>query len=613
MCGITAIYRYRHNTPPIERDGLRRVCDHMYSRGPDASGEWFSSDGLLGLAHRRLKIIDLDSRADQPMLTPDGMHAIVFNGEIYNYHSLRKKLERKGHQFTTNSDTEVLLHSFLQWGGKMFARLRGMYAFAIWDGVNKRLLIGRDPYGIKPLYYANDGKTLRLASQVKALQASGQISKTVDPAGMVGFLLTGSVPEPHTIYRDIKALPAGHALWAKDQGVGEPWSHGSVASVWQGATSNPVICNSAELCEQVRNALVDTVSHHLISDVPVGAFLSAGIDSGALVGLMTESDQETQTVTLGFDAFKGTAQDETMLAVSMSSAFGTKHTVRWIDDREVEMVLPSILDAMDQPSVDGINTWLVSKAAHDQGLKVVVSGIGGDELFGGYSTFEELPRWRKHLHRLGMVPGIMNITLPLSQSLSSHGWIHPKIPGLLAAGDNLKALYLVRRGLFLPYELEHIFDAEFIREGLALLSPPGFISADSSSLPDNDFAAVAVLEGCGYLRNQLLRDCDWASMTHSLELRTPLVDYTLLKTLAPLLVNRPKDWQAKEAMAFAPKSPLPSQVIDRSKTGFSLPMKRWLAQSQTLDTWRREPALAGPNVHWSRQMAYSLASGLMMH
>lgn len=611
MCGITAIYRCRHDAPAIDRERLRSVRDYMYLRGPDAAGEWYSNDGLVGLAHRRLKIIDLDSRANQPMLTPDGVYAIIFNGEIYNYHSLRKELEAVGHQFTTSSDTEVLLFSFLQWGDKIFSRLRGMYAFAIWDGGNKRLLVGRDPYGIKPLYYANDGKTLRLASQVKALQAGGEVNSAVDPAGMVGFLLTGSVPEPHTIYRGIKALPAGHALWANEQGVSEPWSHSSVAGVWHSAANNSVICNSAELREHVRNALVNTVSHHLIADVPVGAFLSAGIDSGALVGLMTESGQETQTVTLGFDEFKGTKQDETVLAASMSSAFGTKHTVRWIDDREVEQDLPSILDAMDQPSVDGINTWLVSKAAHDLGLKVVVSGVGGDELFGGYATFEELPRWRKHLHRLGKVPGIKSIGLPLSRSLSSRGWLHPKIPGLLDAGDNLKALYRVRRGLFLPWELEQLFDAEFIREGLASLNPPGFISADSPELPDNDFAAVAVLEGCGYLRNQLLRDSDWASMAHSLELRTPLVDYTLLKTLAPLLVNRPQGWQAKEALAFAPQTSLPLQVVNRTKTGFSLPMKRWLSQSQTLDAWRKEPALAGPNVHWSRQMAYSLASGLI--
>ena len=196
--------------------------DQMSARGPDEAGEGFSDDGRVGFAHRRLKIIDLDSRADQPMLTSDGECAIVFNGEIYNYHSLRKELEEEGYQFTTTSDTEVSLFSFLQWGDKMFARLRGMYAFAIWDGAQKRLLLGRDPYGIKPLYYANDGQTLRMASQVKALQADGQVGRAVDPAGMVGFLLTGTVPEPHTIYQNIKALPTGHALWVGEQGVSDP-------------------------------------------------------------------------------------------------------------------------------------------------------------------------------------------------------------------------------------------------------------------------------------------------------------------------------------------------------------------------------------------------------
>lgn len=612
MCGIAGIYSYYPAAMNVDRDELRRIRDDMARRGPDAQGEWFSENGVIALAHRRLSIIDLSERGAQPMISEDGRWVISFNGEIYNYRALRTTLEQAGFSFYSDSDTEVLLKLYIHKGEAMFADLRGMYAFALWDMRKRVLLLARDPYGIKPLYYTNDGRTLRFASQVKALLAGQIDSREPDPAGLAGFLLMGSVPEPYTTYRAVRALPAGHYLWVNDQGVGQPHPHFSVADIWRRAAAEPQLLNEALLQSAVTEALHDSVRRHLVADVPVGAFLSAGIDSGALVGMMREvGTTEIQSVTLGFAEFRGQHQDETELAAELARQYGSQHTIRWIDDAEVERDLPDILAAMDQPSVDGINTWLVSKAAHEQGLKVVVSGVGGDELFGGYSHFNQLPRWHTHYQRLNRIPGLVAFGHGLSRIVAQWGWIPPKAPALLRYGADFPGLYLAQRGLFMPWELPALLGPERATAGLAELQPPEFIRSALGAEPVQSFATIAALESSFYLRNQLLRDSDWASMAHSLELRTPLVDAQLLTTLAPLLVQRLPPLHAKRPLANAPTPCLPASIIDRPKTGFALPMSRWLEHTQVLDHWRRLPPLAQPCCHWSRRMAYALIADLI--
>ncbi len=286
--------------------------------------------------------------------------------------------------------------------------LRGMFAFALWDGARRTLFLARDPYGIKPLYWSDDGHTLRLASQVKALLAGGAIARDPDPAGIVGFYLLGSVPEPHTRYRAIHELPAGSYLLAGEQGVAAPVSYFSVAATFAAASAAAASADAMApdpmaLTAGVRQALVDTVRHHLVADVPVGAFLSAGVDSGTLLALMTESMPGTmpavsagltadpmplQTITLAFAEYHGTPDDESPLAEEIARRYGTAHTTRVITEQSFQAQLPTVLDAMDQPSIDGINTWFVSQAAREQGLKVAISGLGGDELFGGYPLIE---------------------------------------------------------------------------------------------------------------------------------------------------------------------------------------------------------------------------------
>src|SRR5215469_16057631 len=317
MCGIAGIYAYHSTARSVDRDELVCMRDYMASRGPDGSGEWYSADGRVGFGHRRLSIIDLSSRGAQPMQTADGRLVVSFNGEIYNYRALRSRLEAKGYAFRSNSDTEVLLHLYAEWGHEMLRELRGMFAFGIWDTRERQLLLARDPYGIKPLYYADDGSTLRFASQVKALMAGHGVSKDPDPAGWVGYYLFGSVPEPFTTYREVRALPAGSLVWIDQRGLRAPIQYYSIARTYREAQGRPfsAITHKEEIKALVRDALLDSVRHHLVADVPVGAFLSAGVDSSALVGLMREAEQQDiQTVTLAFDEFRGTPNDEAPLA-----------------------------------------------------------------------------------------------------------------------------------------------------------------------------------------------------------------------------------------------------------------------------------------------------------
>jgi asparagine synthase (glutamine-hydrolysing) len=612
MCGHAGIIVFNRNAHPVDREELGRIGDYMDSRGPDAKGDWYSFNGCMGLTHRRLSIIDLDVTANQPMNDPGLGITIVFNGEIYNYRELRRELISLGCEFRTHSDTEVLLQAYAYWGPDTLNRLRGMYSFAIWDERNQSLFLARDPYGIKPLYYACDGKTLRFASQVKALLAGGAVSKAPCPAGVTGFLMMGSVPEPFTVYQDILSVPSGCYMYVDANGVGAPQRYFSISETWRQAAEKPRICQPDEFQSLVTHALVDSMKHHTIADVPVGAFLSAGIDSGALLALMREQQTtKIQSITLGFEEFRGTPNDESLLSSQMAQRYGSSHTTRWIVDEEVERDLPAILAAMDQPSVDGVNTWLVSKAAHEAGLKVVLSGVGGDELFGGYSHFDVLPKWKKQQAMLRKVPSMAMLGQKVLLSAAKYGLAPPKAAALVRYGASYAGLYLAKRGLFMPWELPELLGDEFAMEALAALQPPEFIATSIGGDINNGYAAVAALEANFYLRNQLLRDSDWASMAHSLELRTPLVDAKLLSTLAPALVNRPQGMEKKLPLANAPRKTLPSSVVDRPKTGFSLPMRRWLNSTSVLDTWRRVPSLATDKCHWSRRMAYSLISEIL--
>ena len=610
MCGIAGIYAYRSTAKSVDRMELVRIREHMASRGPDGCGEWLSADGRVGFGHRRLSIIDLSSRGDQPMQTADGRLVVNFNGEIYNYRALRSKLEAKGYKFCSDSDTEVLLHLYAELGHEMLRELRGMFAFALWDSHEQQLLLARDPYGIKPLYYADDGSTLRFASQVKALMAGCGVSRDPDPAGWAGFYLLGSVPEPFTTYREVHAVPAGSFMRIDRHGLSAPSQYYSIAKTYSDAQERPPSVGADKETEglvRVRDALLDSVRHHLVADVPVGAFLSAGTDSAVLVDLMRAVGQEEiQTVTVAFDEFRGRPDDEAPGAEAVAGLYATRHTTRIVSENEFRSELPKIIEAMDQPSIDGINTWFVSKAAHELGIKVAISGLGGDELFGGYASFRTLPTWVRWMAAPSSVPFVGRaLRAAVSRVHAEKLGLSPKIAGLVEYAGSYSGAYFLRRGLFMPWELPAVLGPDLAREGLRQLDPIDHINCTLAPDPGQPFARVATLKSSLYMRNQLLRDTDWASMAHSLEVRVPLVDVELLRSIAPILCSQ-HGKTSKELLVANLPTALAHQQRGRKKTGFLTPIDAWIRR----DLASIKPTFKAPlssDSHWSRRWACVLA------
>ncbi len=576
MCGINGVFAYHGAANPPDEREFTLTRDQMAPRGPDAAGAWWSEDRRLVLGNRRLAIIDLDHRADQPMVGEEALHVITYNGEIYNFPALKAELEARGRKFRTHSDTEVLLQLYAVDGEKMVEKLRGMFAFAIWDARRNGLFMARDPYGIKPLYTCDDGWTFRFASQVKALLAGGKVSRDPEPAGIVGFHLYGSVPEPFTLYRDIRALPAGHSQWVDEGGPREPVRYASIAAALAEAAHTPLA--AADFADRVRTATLESVKAHCLADVEVGLFLSAGIDSGAMLGLMRDAGQsKVRAITLGFADYVGSAEDEVPLAGAIAELYGAKHVIRRVTEAEFHADLPDILDAMDQPSIDGVNTWFVAKAAREAGLKVALSGLGGDELLGGYPSFRDIPQWTRWLGAPGAVPGLGAGLRWLGGALGLARHT-PKALGMVELGGTYRGAYLLRRGLFLPFELPGKLGPDLVREGLRRLKPLARLQASMTPDPGSPTARICALESANYMRNQLLRDADWAGMAQSLEVRCPLVDYDLLRALAPAVQRMTGD-RGKRALAAAPTTPLPAHQVARAKTGFSVPTDRWLADT----------------------------------
>lgn len=601
MCGINGIYAFHPSAGSPSENELLRTRDAMQKRGPDGFGQWASTNGRCLLAHRRLSFLDLSDRAAQPMRSADGRLVVTFNGEIYNFPQLRAELEKQGVTFRTTSDTEALLHLYARDGESMVTRLRGMFAFAIWDEARQGLFLARDPYGIKPLYIANDGWTLRFGSQVRALLAGGGVSRDPEPAGLVGFHLWGSVPDPFTLYREIRALPAGHTQWIDRAGPRAPRPYVHLASILAEGARTPLV--AGEIAPMVREAVKASVSAHLLSDVEVGVFLSAGVDSGAMLGLMRDAGYEKATaITLAFVEFRGTCEDEAPLAAKVAQTYGARHIVRTVGEAEFRADLPAILDAMDQPSMDGVNTWFVSKAAREAGLKAVISGLGGDELLAGYASFRDMPRWRRRFGALASVPGLGGLARAVVGALAP-GFVrsHPKALGMLEYAGSWEGAYLLRRGLFLPHELPALLDRDFVSEGMRRLKPLTQLSGLLSPDPDSSNGRICVLESGHYMRNQLLRDADWAGMAHSLEIRTPLVDIALLKQLSPA-ISALKPGMGKAALAAAPTIPLPPEIVSRAKTGFGVPTKAWMAAAARSN--REEPVETKgvTSRRWSRKV-----------
>jgi asparagine synthase (glutamine-hydrolysing) len=493
-----------------------------------------------------------------------------------------------------------VLEAFRSFGLEATLRkLRGMFAFALYDLQRRQLHLARDPFGIKPLYYADDGWSLSFASQVKALRTMPGVDCAVETAAQVGFYLYASVPEPFTWYRGIRALPAGHFCTVSATGMGPIKAFVQLADHYDERATF-----SSKL---VSEALLGSVRAHMVSDVPVGAFLSAGIDSSCMLALMRQLTPGTlQTVTLRFAEFIGSGADEGPLAEMVAQRYGSKHHTIEISESDFRSRLDGLLHAMDQPSIDGFNSYLVSQAARQLGLKVCISGLGGDELFMGYDSFRAIPNYL----RFGLaarVPLLGTALRQMARVFARIAGLNPKAPAVFELARDWWGAYQLKRGLFMPYELSALLPREVLRDGLERLQQ----STPKERLPQASAEArISYLETSRYMRHQLLRDTDWASMAHGLEVRVPLVDVRLHQSLAPHL-KRFADGEGKRMMAATPLLPVPEPLLDRPKSGFSTPVAGWLERDPQFDQWRRFAFLKQTRQHWSRRFAVAIAERFM--
>lgn len=586
MCGFIGIFNANKTLQDEELNALNRANALLAVRGPDGDGQWRSQCGHVALAHRRLAIIDLSAAGAQPMHSVDGRYSIAFNGEIYNHAELRGELEMLGQRFATHSDTEVIINAYAVWGAACLPRLRGMFAFAIWDNSEQTLFCARDVFGIKPLYWRRIGEQWCVGSQVRAL-ASFEGPLTRSAAAEVGFFMWGHVPEPHTPFAEIFAIPAGHYLLldarqlrsGNDMPKPVSWLNISrlIVDSLEASVGQP-IPDAAESAARFRASMQDTIAAHRVADVPVGVFLSAGLDSSTLAALSCEQaadeSERIRTITLGFAEYANTAGDEVPLAEQLSVRLNTLHTTARITAADFAGHFPRIMANMDQPSIDGINTYFVTLAAHQAGLKVVLSGLGGDELLAGYPSFKQIPR-------IAEVPcALQRLGAPLRYVLSPWlgRYVSPKTAGMLEYCCSYEHAYLLRRALYMPWELADFLPQETVTKGLEILNTLPELQNTHANIRHAQLK-VSALEASWYMRDRLLRDSDWASMAHSLELRVPLLDTQLWQSVVPLL--RGDNPVTKREMAMTPQRPLPDNILNRPKTGFTVPMREWLLQNDS--------------------------------
>jgi asparagine synthase (glutamine-hydrolysing) len=573
MCGIAGIIRLNTNNGRLEAK-IEKMQTALKHRGPDDAGIYISTDKQAALAHTRLSILDLSSAGHQPMSTTDNRYHITFNGEIYNFQELRENLISQGEKFHSQTDTEVILKLYQRIGSDCVQHLRGMFAFAIWDDLEKTCFLARDHLGIKPLYYYQLGTTLVFASELRAVLASGLPAINMSLEGLYGYLTTGSVPEPYTLIADIYCLSAGNWLYWQNVNI-------TKKQYWQ-INFTPEKISPPEAREIVRKALLDSIQHHFISDVPVGIFLSGGIDSTTILALATQT-QKSQLSTYSI-TFAESEFNEGELAQKIANHFGAKHTEYQVTSSFAKTILPDFLAAIDQPSIDGFNTFCVSKVAHDHGMKVVLSGLGGDEIFGGYQSFQKVPQMVEWSKKLNILP-----FLRTGLGIGLESWVNsPRIKrfgDFLTQTPSFASAYGTFRGIFSHQEACMIINQLSISTPILPPLVPSYQGEkpESSSLPlargelgwgSTPEDEVSFLELSCYMRNQLLRDSDVMSMNWGLELRVPFVDKNLLEAVAPIPSNI-RLAQGKKLLTQA-ITEIPDWVINRPKKGFSFPFESWM-------------------------------------
>ena len=539
-----------------------------------------------------------------PMHDPETGNWITYNGEVYNFQEIREELRAKGEgaradvlrplrfapgsvdlEWRSRTDTEVILKAYQRWGIDCLQKLRGMFAFAIWDANRNQLVIARDGFGIKPLYYHATNDTLVFASEVRTLLASGLVPRELSREGLESYLRFGSIETPLTIIKGVRSLWPGHYLIVKHDEKGlRVREHAYAADLASQAITSRV-SDYRDAVRLLRTTLEDSLRSHLVSDVPLGAFLSGGIDSSALVALMSRVTQERpRTFTVVFEEEEFS---EMSFARMVAERFGTQHCEVTLSEESLLKMLPDALAAMDQPTIDGINTYVISEAVKEAGIIVALSGLGGDELFAGYPSF----RRARQLRNLKAIPGFLRKPIARAGASAFGGSVQQrKAWRLLHAGGTPESTYTISRQLFSWEEIGELRAKREVQSAKGGLGSSRLALSDSqSAIPLDPINAISICELQGYMANTLLRDTDQMSMAHSLEVRVPFVD----KEVVSLVLGLKGKWKLnggrpKPLLLDAVWDLLPEEIWRRRKMGFVLPFERWMhtvLRSEMLETF----------------------------
>jgi len=554
MCRIAGIVSHQVNAANLE-EKVRIMCDALKHGGPDGEGIYTDPDFPLSFGHRRLSLIDLSPGGHQPMKYNDDQLVITYNGELYNYLSLKDDLKTLGYSFKSTSDTEVILAAFAAWGVGAFKRFAGMFAFALFDRLSRNVYLVRDQSGIKPLYYTTTAGQLLFGSEIKALQATGEAGPG-NEHWPVYFLAYGHLPEPITTLKNVKPLPKGCYLQYNVP------SQKTELHVYSHFSYIEKLDKKEEVLSSLQQLLKHSVERHLLSDAPIGAFLSGGIDSSLLALLAGDAVKEKLTTLSIY--FGETEYSEKSYQELIASKLQGRHEAFCLTNQEFDNGFEQIIDAMDMPSNDGINTWFISKYAKESGLKAVLSGLGGDELFGGYPSFNRL----KTTAYLQQLPAA---TLKAGRYSSSKKLKRLAYLSLLG----IKGKYLFLRGQFVPREIAKLLNMPEEQVWQLLEHQP--------NMPDVHFMThknqASWMEMNLYMQNQLLRDSDVMSMAHGLEIRVPFLDIDLIRFALQIQSNLKYEGGGKMILVRAFEQLLPEAIYNRPKMGFSFPFKEWLANN----------------------------------
>jgi len=561
------------------RAAVQAMVEHEAHRGPDGCGIHASTDraeerGTFAvLGHTRLAIIDVSPAGAQPMGGPGDAPWLTFNGEIYNFASLRAELETLGQPFRSHSDTEVLLRGYSAWGVDVLSRLRGMYAFALWDGSRGRLLLARDRLGIKPLYVYRGNGCLLFASEVRALLATGLVPRRLDPDALWQYLGYQAVPAPRTLIDGVRALEP--ASWTIVSGAGDE-SSGVYWRMLDSAIAPRDISHS-EATRLVGERLRGAVAAHLVSDVPVGAFLSGGIDSSAVVALMREGGVQPRTFSVGFD--EG-AFDESTHAALVARTFDAEHTHVPLSSARLLEQLPAALHAMDQPTGDGVNTFVVSAAVRSRDVTVALSGLGGDEIFGGYPSFARLMRVAGVSRAWGRSPNaVRRFAAAGMRAMGGRSIATGKMAALVESDGELSSMFPLLRQVLSSAQRAALLSAPLLATVVDRRDPYERLLADAfERAPDaSAFARISFAEARTYMHDVLLRDTDQMSMAHGLEVRVPLLDHELVDLVTSMPdTHKQANGTPKRLLVEALDGLLPDAIVHRPKQGFTLPFEPWM-------------------------------------